>query len=97
MIMQFKIPSLLKNKYVIVLMAAFAWIVFFDPNNLIQQIRFRNQMNDFRKEIEYFEAGITRDSIKIQMLKFNPEELERYAREKYLMKREGEDIFIIKE
>ena len=95
--MQFKIPSLLKNKYIIVLIAAFVWIVFFDPNNLIQQIRLRNQMNDFNKEIEYYQAGIIRDSAKIQMLRFNPEELERFARENYLMKREGEDIFIIKE
>lgn len=54
-------------------------------------------MNDFNKEIEYYQAGIIRDSAKIQMLRFNPEELERFARENYLMKREGEDIFIIKE
>jgi cell division protein FtsB len=94
--MRFEIPSLFKNKYFLVLIAALVWFVFFDQNNLIQQFRLHRQIREFRQEIEYYRHEIARDSIDIQKLRNNPEELERYAREKYLLKKENEDIFIIK-
>ncbi len=92
-----KIPSFLKNKYILVLIAVFVWFMFFDQNNMIQQYRYSRQLKDFRAEKEYYLQEIARDSIDLDKLKNNPEELERYAREKYLMKRENEDIFIIPE
>ncbi len=92
-----KIPSFLKNKYVLVLIAALVWFMFFDQNNLIQQYRYSRQLKDFRAEKEYYLHEIAHDSIALDKLKNNPEELERYAREKYLMKRENEDIFIVPE
>ena len=92
-----KIPSFLKNKYILVLIAVFVWFMFFDQNNMIQQYRYSRQLKDFRAEKEYYLNEIARDSIDLDKLKNNPEELERYAREKYLMKRENEDIFIIPE
>jgi cell division protein FtsB len=94
--MRIEIPSLFKNKYFLVLVAAMVWFVFFDQNNLIQQYRLQRQIREFRQEIEYYRQEIARDSIDIQKLRNNPEELERYAREKYLLKKENEDIFIIK-
>jgi len=92
-----KIPSFLKNKYLLVLIAVLVWFMFFDQNNLIQQYRYSRQLKDFRAEKEYYLQEIARDSIDLDKLKNNPEELERYAREKYLMKRENEDIYIIPE
>ncbi len=92
-----KIPSFLKNKYILVLIAVLVWFMFFDQNNLIQQYRYSRQLKDFNAEKEYYLQEIQRDSIDLDKLKNNPEELERYAREKYLMKRENEDIFIIPE
>ena len=92
-----KIPSFLKNKYVLVLIAVLVWFMFFDQNNLIQQYRYSRQLKDFRAEKEYYLHEIAHDSIALDKLKNNPEELERYAREKYLMKRENEDIFIVPE
>ncbi len=92
-----KIPSFLKNKYVLVLIAVLVWFMFFDQNNLIQQYRYSRQLKEFRAEKEYYLREIASDSIALDKLKNNPEELERYAREKYLMKRENEDIFIIPE
>ena len=92
-----KIPSFLKNKYILVLIAVLVWFMFFDQNNLIQQYRYSRQLKDFNAEKEYYLQEIQRDSIDLDKLKNNPEELERYAREKYLMKRENEDIFIVPE
>jgi cell division protein FtsB len=95
--MDIRFPSLLKNKYFLVLVAALVWFVFFDQNNLIQQYRLQRQLHEFRQEIEYYKQQIALDSIDIDKLRNNPEELERYAREKYLMKKENEDIFIIQD
>lgn len=92
-----KIPSFLKNKYVLVLIVVLVWFMFFDQNNLIQQYRYSRQLKEFSAEKEYYLREIASDSIALDKLKNNPEELERYAREKYLMKRENEDIFIIPE
>ncbi len=95
--MQFRLPSFLKNKYIIALTVAVVWLAFFDKNNLIQQWRLRKQLIELRRDKSYYNEEITRDSTAIRELKENPEALERYARENYLMKKEGEDIFIIVE
>jgi len=94
-----KIPFSLKNKhlYILVLVVAGVWFVFFDQNNLIQQHRLSRQIKELEKEKEYYRQQIVSDSIHVDMLQNDPEELERYAREKYLMKKEGEDIFIVLE
>lgn len=90
-----KIPSFLKNKYIIVLMGALVWLLFFDQNNFIQQYRLSRQLKDLKHEKEYYLQEIARDSVNVELLKNDPQELERYAREKYLMKKENEDIFIV--
>lgn len=92
-----KIPPILRNKYVLVLIAALVWFMFFDQNNMIQQYRHSRKLREFRQEKEYYLQEIARDSVDLEKLRNNPAELERYAREKYLMKREGEDIFIIRQ
>lgn len=92
-----KIPSFLKNKYVLVLIAALVWLMFFDQNNLIQQYRHSRQLRQFEVEKQYYLHEIAHDSLALEKLKNDPEELERYARERYLMKRQNEDIFIIPE
>lgn len=73
------------------------WLAFFDKNNLIHQWRMRKQLIELRRDKNYYQEEIERDSTAIRELKENPEALERYARENYLMKKEGEDIFIIVE
>lgn len=89
------ILPLLKNKYLVVIIAAALWFMFFDKNNLIQQYRLHKQLRQFRLDKEYYLQEIARDSVDIYKLRHDPAELERYAREKYLMKKENEDIFII--
>lgn len=90
-----KIPPYLKNKYVIVTIIAVVWFIFFDQNNLIQQFRLSRQLYELRQESKYYRNEIQRDSIDVYKLRHDPVELERYAREKYLMKKENEDIFIV--
>ena len=95
--MNFRLPHFLKNKYIIALVVVMAWLAFFDKNNLIHQWHLRKQLIELRRDKKYYSEEIERDSTAIRELKENPEALEKYARENYLMKKENEDIYIIVE
>lgn len=95
--MNLNIPPILKNKYVIVSLAAIVWLTFFDNNNFFEQRKLRKQLRQLHRDKAYYQREIQKDSTTIMELKNNPEALEKYAREKYLMKKDGEDVFIVKE
>ena len=90
-----KIPSLFRNKYFLALMVVLVWLVFFDTHSLVQQWRMNRQLRELRQERGFYLDEIERDSTAIDRLTRNPEELERFAREQYLMKKQGEDVFVI--
>lgn len=92
-----KIPSFLRNKYFLVFLAVFVWLFFFDAQSFIQQWRMHRQLKELKTERDFYREQITSDSLAIEELTGDPDALERYAREKYLMKREGEDVYIIVE
>ncbi len=89
------IPSFITNKYFLALMVVMLWVFFFDKHNLVRQWRMQRQIKELKEERAFYLEEIERDSLAIHKLKNDPDALERYAREKYLMKREGEEIFII--
>ena len=67
---------------------------FFDENSYLAHRKYNAEINDLQKTIEFYQSEITRDSTIIKGLK-DSLELERFAREKYLMKKENEEIYII--
>jgi cell division protein FtsB len=89
--------SKLNNKYIIALIIFGAIILFFDDSNLIKRYKVRRDTTKLEKEIDYYSDRIKQDSAAIEALSNSAENLERYAREQYNMKRPNEDIFIIKE
>ena len=92
-----KIVSVLKNKYLLTLIALTVWVVLFDKNDLRTQMELKQEVRQLQEERNYYAkeiAGITSD---IRELSTNPKTLEKFAREKYLMKRDNEDIFVIVE
>lgn len=93
--MWYKVFTLFRNKYFLVFLAVLVWLLFFDTHNFIQQWRMRRQINELEKEGRFYREEIARDSTAIEELTGDPDALERYAREQYLMKREGEDVYII--
>ena len=95
--MQFlkRIVPHIKNKYVLTLLVFFVWILFFDQNNLVTRFTSQRQISQLESDIQYFRDRIRQDSIRMNELKTDNENLEKFAREQYLMKRENEDIFII--
>lgn len=90
-----KVPSFLKNKYFLAFIIVLVWLLFFDTHSYVRQWRMQKQLKELRTQREYYKDEILRDSIAIEKLTTDPDALERYARENYLMKRQGEDVFII--
>jgi cell division protein DivIC len=87
--------KLLKNKYLVALIVFSVYMLFIDSNNLIRQINMINELSKVDKEREYYLKEIHENKSTTEELLSNPDMLERYAREKFLMKRPDEDIFLI--
>ena len=92
-----RIFKILKNKYLLTIVGLSVWVVFFDKNDLFTQIELRKQVKQLQEEKNYFSHEITGITSDIKELYTNPKTLEKFAREKYLMKRDNEDIFVIVE
>ncbi|HOW26209.1 MAG TPA: septum formation inhibitor [Bacteroidales bacterium] len=92
-----KILKVLKNKYFIVSVAFLVWLVFFDQNNIISQIKLSRKLKQLKHQKEYYELEIRNNEKATLELMSDTDQLEKYAREKYLMKKDNEDLFIIEE
>lgn len=90
-----KIPPILKNKYLLTGVAFLIVMLFIDRNNLISQYKMRKELNGLRKELQFFRDQAEKDSIELSRLMSDSLELEKLGREKYMMKRDSEDIYII--
>lgn len=85
----------MRNKYLISLTAFFIWMLFFDHNNIISQVQLRMKLSDYLGKKEYYEQQIAQVKTEKQGLLTNQDSLERFAREKYLMKKDNEDLYVI--
>ena len=92
-----KLPKYLKNKYMVTTIVFVIWIAFFDPVNFVYQAKAKRTLNKMKDDIEYYTEKIKSDSIKLNELLSNDENLEKFAREEYLMKKEKEEVFIVVE
>ena len=93
-----RIPSFLKNRYLLTGAGFVIWILFFDSRDLItSHFRERNELFKLEESKKYYEQQIAVTKQELEQLKTNPAVLERYAREKFLMKKDKEDLFRIRE
>lgn len=90
-----RIPPILKNKYLLTGVAFLILMLFLDRNNLVSQYRMRRELNGLRKELQFYRDQARLDSIELSRLMGDSLELEKLGREKYLMKRDSEDIYLI--
>ena len=90
-----RVFSLLVNKYTISLAVFSVWVVFFDQNNLIDRMKSRQRLNQLKSDTVFYQDKIRNDREAIRLLKTNPQNLEKFAREKYRMKAPNEEVFVI--
>jgi cell division protein FtsB len=88
---------ILLNKYVIVFLAFTVFVTFFDEHNLIQRWKSYKKINQLEEELDFYKEEIKATKLKKNQLQSSKENLEKFARKHYLMHKENEDIFIIKE
>lgn len=86
-----------RHKYLITVLIFIVVIGFLDENSLVQRIKHRNEISALNGEIEKYRKQYEEDTEKLKELTTNPEALEKIAREKYLMKKPNEDIFVFEE
>jgi cell division protein FtsB len=70
------------------------WMLFLDNTSYLEHRILNKQLNELEDNKKYYQDEIRRDDENIKLLK-NPDQIEKYAREKYYMKRDSEDIYII--
>ncbi len=90
-----KIPPVFRNKYVLTLIIFVVWLLLLDSNNLISRFKEMRNLKKLKAEREYFSKRIEEDKRKLQELKTDNQNLEKFAREQYRMKKPDEDLYII--
>ena len=86
-----------RHKYIITERIFLVVIGALDENSLIQRVKHRSEISALNSEIEKYRKQYEEDTEKLKELTTNPEALEKIAREKYLMKKPDEDIFVFEE
>ena len=90
-----KIVGIPGNKYLVAFVVFSVWMLFIDDNNVFFLRKNVNKLKQYRVEKAYFQEKIRNDSIHLQEMKANAKNLEKFAREEFLMKKKDEDIFLI--
>ena len=90
-----KVFPYLKNKYILTIIGVVVWIAFFDKYDLVSQYQARQALKQLEKDKQYYTEEIRKNQEEINELQTNAQSLEKFAREKYLMKKDNEDVFLI--
>lgn len=91
---RFPFLKYLGNKYVLSSLLFILWMVFLDNYSYFEHRILDKQIEELEDNISYYKKEIAEDSLKIKKLK-NTDQIEKYAREKYYMKRANEDVYLI--
>lgn len=91
------IPSWIRNKYFISFAAFCVVVLFLDKNDFFTQLDRRKELKELQQNKQYYTTQIAAERKELEALKNNPATLEKYAREKYLMKRDNEELFLVSE
>ena len=90
-----KIWPWVKNKYVLTISVFAIWMLFFDQNNFVDRIKMSGEIRQLEADQEYYTGEIEKDSTRFHELTTDQDNLEKYAREQFLMKKENEDVFVV--
>jgi cell division protein DivIC len=90
------IPSWLKNKYLLTGVFFAVWMLFFDQKDILSLFDLKSKQNGLENSQAHLKQLITDAGKEDVLLKNNVPGIEKYAREKFLMKKDNEDLFVIK-
>ena len=84
-------------KYLIVIVVGVALVGVLDENSFVKRVQYELQISDLKAEIQKYDERNMEDSRRLKELSRNPKAVERIARERYFMKTDDEDIFVLSE
>lgn len=90
-----KIPSWVKSFYFLSTIFFLFWLSFIDSNDLFLQSELKGKQSDLVEAKSFYEEKIIEVKNDREALLNNPELLEKLAREKYLMKKDKEDVYVL--
>lgn len=90
-----RVLGLIRNKYLLSIAAFIVWMLFFDRNDIVAQYEYRSQVNKLQEEKDFYVQEIAQVKKDLHELNSNLNTAEKFAREKYFMKKDNEDIFVI--
>lgn len=85
------------NKYLIVGVFFLVWMVFFDQNSYFIHKELDNEIKKLNRDKNYYQEKLVKETIQINRMRRDSNEIERIAREKHYLKKENEDVFIVEE
>lgn len=88
---------IISNKYILATFVFVMWIGIFDQNNLIDRFKLSSRIRQLEKQKHHYQDEIEQNKRKMEELHGNTENLEKFAREEYLMKQKDEVIFVVDE
>jgi cell division protein DivIC len=83
------------NKYLFAFLLFSIWMIFLDEHNILFLRQNLNKLKKYRVESIYYKKKIEKEAQKLKELQDDSKNLEKYAREQFLMKKKDEDIFLI--
>lgn len=86
-----------RYRYFIVITICILVVGFLDENSMYHKIQLQFEIDDLKSEIDQYNKQYHDDQRQLRSLARNPRNIERIAREKYFMKAENEDIFVIRD
>ena len=92
-----QLPSWLSSKFLIAFAAFAVWMLFFDEKDVFTMKHHRQELRELEQSKKYYSDQLNKEKTELEGLKNNPATLEKYAREKYYMKRDNEDLFLVPE
>lgn len=92
-----KIPPWLRNRYSLTFIGFLVWMTFADRNDFITRYSYHQELKKLEADREYFAGEIEKNRAAAHELRSNPDNLEKFAREQYLMKKDNEEIFLMVE
>ena len=95
MVLLGRLFSFLRNKYFLALTCFVVWMLFFDRDDVFTQLERKRELTRINESKAYFSKQIKEDRNFSKDLQFNASAIEKLTREKYLMKRDNEDLFLI--
>lgn len=90
------LPKLTRNFYFLFGVFFLVWMLFIDSNDFYTQYKLNQKRRDLESQKEYYLKKIEEVKEDRDELFSNDKKLEKFAREKYLMKKETEDLFVVK-